>query len=1362
MSLTSLQLQAQRFEQVVGLGGKPVRVGIADHVDTTVGQVKGKGCWRISQELAENILGNDLLRSLGLIVDQCNGVLWQASEGLGPDNWMAAETLRIYSIKSPGHYNLPELLATKDEQLADILWNNVEAFATHRNDCGNLQGMTASFTADHPKMIKQYPVPDASHASIKETVEALLEQGVLRKCNSTVNSAIWPVGKPDGSWRLTIDYRPLNSAVSCPYPTVASTPELFAKLEKKYQVYSSLDISNGFWSIRLEEECQYLFAFTFDTQQYTWTRLPQGFHASPGIFHQALYNGLASCKTAIESQGCKLLQYVDDILLMSEDRDHHLRSLAILLQGLKDLGVKINPKKSHFCKDQVQYLGVNVGADTRSLTDARSQLIRTLDIPLTVQGLRSALGLFNFCRAWIPEFSRKTQSLYDMLKGDCKSTDKLKWTEDNLNKFKLLKDEVASACVLGLPDPTLPFRHLIGIRQGHFLCSLVQKDDNGMWHVLGFYSRKMTPVESNLGICEQYAECAAWAISACNLVSGFGRKIIVTSHSPVKFILQTTPNVSNQRLARWHRILTQEDITIETDASIQGWFVPEPYEGEQHQCRPHDDTITWRVSTRAMPTGEKWWIDGSRYWDHDKGGYVTGWAALREDKKNQLGGALEGHVSAQVAELVALREALRLQRPLTLYTDSTYVLGICTKYLAVWKRRGMVNADGSQISNQNILQEIWQLIEHDSTQTLGIVKVKAHTQRKCSTHEQQLNNDVDQLAKQYAKEEPNMSVIAPLQVYPLWIGLVPSKELKLWENLQHHITKVDLPDFQKQLAEIMPQQDISHCTLAYFDKPSPEATKYHDKIKPYLGKGQQLTLCDTYIGKEGAAILGQLRPDMQALHQAEGEVHVSLGTRAGHCPQELGTMLTNLLKSTQERIWQDPPVFKLHDETGKVQGYVIKTTLGMKTWIMNDHLVTQSEQTEGRAKLSSTEGYALAQQYHHLYGHPSEESLRKVLTKRFVWEDMGQHCKEITNTCLTCAKYKVLRAGPPMGVGRLAEGPCQKLQVDHVGPLGPGTHGYRYLTTMVDLYTGWFWAKPCRGPTTGATIAALEEHISIWGVPYSIQSDNGTAFTSKAMQEWANTYGIEWKVGAIYHPQSQGKVERKHRLLKDRLKRATHEGKNWVQALPSILLFINSMHPRDQFSAYELMTGRVPHLGGYHPHPLETAKEEEVRIFLRATHDCMQNKKWEEQLEKVTKAEAHSHWTQRSPNLEPGCIVLVRKFTGDAFSPKWEGPYVITETTKYAAKVQAMSDKVTQHSGWIHRTHLVLFPSQNKRWADPGNPGNQPDEDCTGKKGTVSTADMSPTTSTTRDRGINMGTEQTHRRRSPRFQRGSDSPSGGQ
>ncbi|AAC54862.1 hypothetical protein SnRVgp1 [Snakehead retrovirus] len=30
-----------------------------------------------------------------------------------------------------------------------------------------------------------------------------------------------------------------------------------------------------------------------------------------------------------------------------------------------------------------------------------------------------------------------------------------------------------------------------------------------------------------------------------------------------------------------------------------------------------------------------------------------------------------------------------------------------------------------------------------------------------------------------------------------------------------------------------------------------------------------------------------------------------------------------------------------------------------------------------------------------------------------------------------------------MGVGRSAEGPCQKLQVDHVGPLGPGTHGYR-------------------------------------------------------------------------------------------------------------------------------------------------------------------------------------------------------------------------------------------------------------------------------------------------------------------------------
>uniref|UniRef100_UPI00398E47D7 uncharacterized protein n=1 Tax=Pristiophorus japonicus TaxID=55135 RepID=UPI00398E47D7 len=45
---------------------------------------------------------------------------------------------------------------------------------------------------------------------------------------------------------------------------------------------------SAFYSIPLNQESQYLFAFTHKKQQYTWTRLPQGYTESPAVFATAV------------------------------------------------------------------------------------------------------------------------------------------------------------------------------------------------------------------------------------------------------------------------------------------------------------------------------------------------------------------------------------------------------------------------------------------------------------------------------------------------------------------------------------------------------------------------------------------------------------------------------------------------------------------------------------------------------------------------------------------------------------------------------------------------------------------------------------------------------------------------------------------------------------------------------------------------------------------------------------------------------------------------------------------------------------------------------------------------------------------
>lgn len=56
---------------------------------------------------------------------------------------------------------------------------------------------------------KQYRLPGGEE-EITQTISALLEAKVIRPTLSPYNSSLWPVRKPDGTWRMTIDYRELN------------------------------------------------------------------------------------------------------------------------------------------------------------------------------------------------------------------------------------------------------------------------------------------------------------------------------------------------------------------------------------------------------------------------------------------------------------------------------------------------------------------------------------------------------------------------------------------------------------------------------------------------------------------------------------------------------------------------------------------------------------------------------------------------------------------------------------------------------------------------------------------------------------------------------------------------------------------------------------------------------------------------------------------------------------------------------------------------------------------------------------------------------------------------------------------------
>ena len=103
----------------------------------------------------------------------------------------------------------------------------------------------------------------------------------------------------------------------------------------------------------------------------------------------------------------------------------------------------------------------------------------------------------------------------------------------------------------------------------------------------------------------------------------------------------------------------------------------------------------------------------------------------------------------------------------------------------------------------------------------------------------------------------------------------------------------------------------------------------------------------------------------------------------------------------------------------------------------------------------------------------------------------------------------------------------------------------------------------------------MSDIIPQFGLPTSIQFNNGPAFNSQITQAVSQALGIQWKLHTPYCPQSSGKVEQTNGLLKTHLTKLSLQlKKDWTVLLPLALLRIRACS-RDAtgYSPFELLNG---------------------------------------------------------------------------------------------------------------------------------------------------------------------------------------------
>ncbi|CAK1600861.1 unnamed protein product [Parnassius mnemosyne] len=120
-----------------------------------------------------------------------------------------------------------------------------------------------------------------------------------------------------------------------------------------------------------------------------------------------------------------------------------------------------------------------------------------------------------------------------------------------------------------------------------------------------------------------------------------------------------------------------------------------------------------------------------------------------------------------------------------------------------------------------------------------------------------------------------------------------------------------------------------------------------------------------------------------------------------------------------------------------------------------------------------------------------------------------------------------------------------------------------------DDLTKYSLAYPIANATAEETCECLVHFISVFGIPKSILTDQGTNFTVDLFKRICNFLKIKQIWSSPYHPQTQGALERSHSTLKEYLKSYVNENhSDWHKN--TLTLLISRRHVTHHYDEVKL------------------------------------------------------------------------------------------------------------------------------------------------------------------------------------------------
>lgn len=196
------------------------------------------------------------------------------------------------------------------------------------------------------------PASEEKRTILLAYIESLLAQGAVipvpvSQQGMGMYSPLFLVQKKSGAWRPVIDLTHLNRFIK----KERFKMETLSTIQQSVQPGDwmvSIDLKDAYFHVPIAENFQQFLRFSVGNLHLQFTCLPFGLSTSPRVFSKVLLAIVALLRT----RGIRLHHYLDDLLLLAQDRVQLIAHRGQVISTLQEFGWILNQEKSQLDPSQ--------------------------------------------------------------------------------------------------------------------------------------------------------------------------------------------------------------------------------------------------------------------------------------------------------------------------------------------------------------------------------------------------------------------------------------------------------------------------------------------------------------------------------------------------------------------------------------------------------------------------------------------------------------------------------------------------------------------------------------------------------------------------------------------------------------------------------------------------------------------------------------------------------------------------------------------------------------------------------------------------------------------------------------------------